>query len=89
MKNQMKRKFYFSLFVTGLCLLTGVHGQNGDPPPPPANHGLQQNQPVGGGAPVGEGLFFLTFLGAGYAIQKWRFPSRKKEEILGHHDQTS
>lgn len=70
MKNQMKNKFLITLIVIGLCLFTGVYGQNGDPPPPPANHGLQQNQPAGGGAPVGEGLFFLIFLGAGYAIRK-------------------
>jgi len=45
--------------------------QNGDPPPPPGEHGQTGNQPVGGGATIGSGLFLMLLMGAGYGARKW------------------
>jgi hypothetical protein len=36
------------------------------PPPPPPQHGTLDNAPPGGGAPIGEGLFFLIGLAGLY-----------------------
>ena len=52
------------------CLFTAVYADA--PPPPPAEQGTGGDQPPGGGAPVGEGIFLLTMLGAVYAARKWR-----------------
>ncbi len=64
-----------SLLVCFL-VLTPAFGQNGEPPPPPA-HGETTNQVPGGSAPVGEGIIFLTMLGAAYGSKKWYVAKQK------------
>jgi len=44
--------------------------QNGDPPPPPGEHGQNGNQIPGGGAPVGDGLLVLLAMGTAYGLRK-------------------
>lgn len=48
-----------------------------DPPPPPAEHGLSENQ-FGGGATIGSGLFILLGLGAAFGSKKI-YDMKKKE----------
>ncbi len=58
--------------MIGFSVLLPVMSQsNGDPPEPPGQHGQTGNQPVGGGAPIGEGLTILTLLGTAWAGRKW------------------
>jgi hypothetical protein len=68
------------LFLITITLLTinPLSAQNGDPPPPPGEHGQNGNQPPGGGAPIAGGIGILLALGAVYGGKKvWDF--RKKE----------
>ena len=44
--------------------------QNGDPPPPPGEHGQNGNQVPGGGAPIGDGLLLLVAMGTAYGLKK-------------------
>ncbi len=44
--------------------------QNGDPPPPPGEHGQNGNQVPGGGAPIGDGLLLLVAMGTAYGLRK-------------------
>ena len=44
--------------------------QNGDPPPPPGEHGQNGNQVPGGGAPIGDGLLVLLAMGTAYGLRK-------------------
>jgi hypothetical protein len=70
----MKRQifWYFGFLSIALVMLVStVNAQNGDPPPPPSQHGETGNQPAGGGAPIGEGLTILTLLGTAWAGRKW------------------
>lgn len=71
MRKHIFRFLGLLILIAGFTLTTPVMGQNGDPPPPPAQHGETGNQPVGGGAPIGEGLAILTLLSAGYGARKW------------------
>lgn len=67
-------RFLGFIIMAGLLMTystTQAQMENGDPPPPPGQHGENGNQPPGGGAPIGEGLFLLTMLGAGYGARKW------------------
>jgi len=52
--------------------------QNGDPPPPPGEHGQNGNQVPGGGAPIGDGLLLLVAMGTVYSLRKRM--ARKKSE---------
>lgn len=56
------------VLFSGIC--TSVYADA--PPPPPNQQGSGGDQPPGGGAPIGEGIFILTLLGAGYAAKKWQ-----------------
>lgn len=68
-----KKHLHLILFIGLITLLNQpVSGQNGDPPPPPANHGLTNNQPAGGSAPVGSGLVLLIFLGSLYGLKEYK-----------------
>lgn len=63
----MKKYFILSAF----CLLTGLALIAQTPPPPPndpSNGGT--NGPVGGGAPIGEGIVVLSVLAAAYGAKK-------------------
>ena len=51
------------------------------PPPPPSSHGLDGNQPAGGGAPIGSGIAILLSLGAAYGGKKvYDFHKKKLED---------
>jgi hypothetical protein len=71
----MKYSYRF-LSIAGVVLFllaASLQGfsQNGDPPPPPGEHGQTGNQPPGGGAPIGSGLLVLAMMGAGYGAVKY------------------
>lgn len=69
MKNIVKTSFLTLLIFVAIISTTSVFAQ--DPPPPPGGgHGGGGAQPPGGGAPIGEGLFILAALGAGYGGKK-------------------
>jgi hypothetical protein len=61
-----------SMLCIGITLLTinPLSAQNGDPPPPPGEHGQNGNQPPGGGAPITGGIGILLALGAAYGGKK-------------------
>jgi hypothetical protein len=64
-------KIYFKILRAFLLLslvftLQSVSFSQGAPPPPPPQHGTAENAPPGGGAPIGEGLFFLIGLAGLY-----------------------
>jgi hypothetical protein len=65
-----------SMLCIGITLLTinPCLAQNGDPPPPPGEHGQNGNQPPGGGAPITGGIGILLAMGAAYSGKKvWYF----------------
>jgi hypothetical protein len=66
-----------SILVLFLLFFSPVFSQNGDPPPPPGEHGQTGNQPPGGGATVGSGLFLMILLGAGYGVGKYYFKRKR------------
>jgi hypothetical protein len=62
-----------SILIIGTITLLTINplsAQNGEPPPPPGEHGQNGSQPPGGGAPVGNGLTLLLMLSGGYTV--WR-----------------
>lgn len=71
MKNIVKTLFLTLLIFVSLVFATSVFAQDPPPPPPGGGHGGGGNQIPGGGAPIGEGLFILAALGAGYGGKKW------------------
>ena len=77
MKKSLKL-FAISLLVAGATLMSSNINAQTDPPPPPEGHGEAGNQPPGGGAPIGGGLFILLGLGAVYGAKKIFL--KKKEE---------
>ncbi|MFA8450197.1 MAG: hypothetical protein ACEPOW_05860 [Bacteroidales bacterium] len=51
--------------------------QGQGPPPPPGNHGSNDNQPLngapsGGGAPIGDGVWIMIALGVGGLLYSQR-----------------
>ena len=48
-----------------------------NPPDPPSNHGENDNQPSGGGTPLGEGTLILTGLACAYIIRKMSLRKQK------------
>jgi hypothetical protein len=70
MKKIIIKSFLVALLVTGTAIFNTTLADDG-PPPPPVNGGTGGNVP-GGGAPIGEGLIFLTMLGAAYGAKKWQ-----------------
>lgn len=78
MKKHIFRVLGLLILTGALAVITPVMGQTGgDPPPPPSQHGETGNLPAGGGAPIGEGLAILTFLGAAYTVRKWYLKHKK------------
>lgn len=61
------KAIYLAIFF---FLATSLPAQNPPPPPPGGGHGLQGNQPPGGGAPIGSGIFLLLGLGLAYGTKK-------------------
>lgn len=81
----MKNTIYTLLI--GLMLTFTVSAFSQDPPPPP-NGGLNPvssgNTPVGGSAPIADGLGILLALGAAYGIKKV-YQFNKKENDSSHN----
>lgn len=66
----MKKINSLVLIIGFLLLSLGAISQ---PPPPPENPQtiVSGNNPVGGGAPIGNGLFVLLALGVAYGFKKF------------------
>ena len=69
MKNSIKI-LTLSLMIACATLITTNVKADDPPPPPPLEHGQNGDQPPGGGAPIGSGLFILLGLSAAYAGKK-------------------
>lgn len=50
------------------------------PPPPPDQHGMNNNQPAGNGAPIGTGMTMMAGLFAAYGAKKLWDVRKKLEE---------
>jgi hypothetical protein len=68
-----------TLLLTFLPITSSA--QNGDPPPPPSEHGQNENQIPGGGAPIGDGLLMLLAMGTVYGFRK-RVAGKKNEKEI-------
>lgn len=72
--RQGKAEFCKLIFIGSFLILTinptCSFAQNGDPPTPPAEHGENGNQVPGGGAPVGDGLYFMLLMAGAYVGKK-------------------
>ena len=64
----MKKINSIILIFVFLFLSLGAISQ---PPPPPGNPTVSGNTPVGAGAPIGNGWYFLLVLGAVYGFKKF------------------
>jgi len=64
--------FTIVLLIFNLITISPItsSAQNGDPPPPPGEHGQNGNQIPGGGAPLGDGLLMLLAMGTVYGLKK-------------------
>lgn len=69
-------KNYFKIFKTllALTLFFSIQSVSFSQPPPPSqageSHGLAGDQPPGGGAPIGEGMYILIGLAGLYGGKK-------------------
>jgi hypothetical protein len=67
MKKNLAKIILISLFTfVGYVLMA----QGGPPPPPGDPHGGNDDFPMGGGAPIGNGIGILLTLGAAYGSRK-------------------
>jgi len=69
----MKKYFKLLKFFFALALLFSIHNvsMSQPPPPPGGGHGGSDNQaPLAGGAPVGDGMFLLLSLAGLYGGKK-------------------
>jgi len=80
MKNLIKTILPVLLMAVFVLIATSGFAQDPPPPPPSGGHGMGGTQPPGGGAPIGEGIFILTLLGAAYGGKKW-FTNKKNDRI--------
>ncbi|MDD3036067.1 MAG: hypothetical protein GX103_11760 [Bacteroidales bacterium] len=71
MKKNFLKTCILGLVFTALSLGALAQGPGSPPPPPPDPSGGGSNGPVGGGAPIAEGMTFLMLLAAGYGIKKY------------------
>jgi hypothetical protein len=65
MKQYISKAFWIFVFL--LWQRQPVYGQ---PPPPPGDHGSEQNENPFQQAPIGNGLFVLLTLATGYVFTK-------------------
>jgi Spy/CpxP family protein refolding chaperone len=79
MKKNFLKTCLLALVLTALSLGVQAQGPGSPPPPPTDPTGGGNNGPVGGGAPIAEGMMILTLLAAGYGVKKYR-QSRDVEE---------
>jgi hypothetical protein len=64
-----------------LCLPQLAIGQPHPPPPPSVGHSNTNDQPAGGGAPVGSGVMILLSLSAAYGAKKIYSANREENGI--------
>lgn len=64
------KKYYTTLLLVLIISLFSFPLFAGTNPPDPPGHGQTGDQPAGGSAPIGGGLFILLGLGAAYAGKK-------------------
>jgi hypothetical protein len=57
---------YLAVLLLVAHFSTGIQAQ----PSPPVVHGSTEDEPAGGGAPIGDGLLILGALGLAYAGRK-------------------
>ncbi len=77
-RKKMKLMKTLKLIITGIFLTIvplSIFAQGGPPDPP--GHGETIDQPSGGNAPIGGGLFILMGLGVAYGGKK--FYNNRKE----------
>lgn len=67
------------IFTAAFLVIGGIALMSQTPPPPPENAG-SGGGPVGGGAPIGEGIAMLALLGVAYGAKKV-FNFTKKETV--------
>lgn len=63
------KKFILQIALTTF-LLTNLHAPVWSQPSPPPNHNESRDQPTGGGAPIGDGMFLLLAFSAAYSARK-------------------
>lgn len=68
----MIRLIVISGFLVTMWFSWPVMGQNGEPPPPPDQHGSQLDMPPGGGVPIGSGVLWLITLAGLYGLKNYR-----------------
>ncbi len=75
----MKRYIFRIMLLVSLITAPTLWSYAADPPepPPPPSPGL--GDPIGGGAPIGSGLFIMLAMGAAWAGKK-TFDARKDIE---------
>ncbi len=66
----MGRKMIFGSVLLLICFTLTIITAQGQPPAPPAEHGINGNQGAGGAAPVDGGVGILLLSGLGYGIRK-------------------
>ena len=78
----MKKSFRLLMFAFILfsCMAMAGVALGQGPPPPPGGQGGEGNQNPGG-APIGDGVSIMLFLGGGYGAWKLFKAARKKEEV--------
>lgn len=68
------KKWFFYLMVFGWSIISSPLFAAGGPPPPPPQ---PEEGPVGGDAPIGEGVALFMVFSAAYAAKKY---SKMKDE---------
>lgn len=68
----MGRKMIYHSVLLLICFTLTIMTAQGQPPAPPAEHGINGNQGAGGAAPVDGGSLLLLLGGAGYGVYKVR-----------------
>lgn len=69
------------LLLLTFCLFLTVYLSAQAPPPPPPNNASTGNGPVGGGAPIGNGILILMVLSASYTAFKCLTAERTQENF--------
>jgi len=66
-----------------------VFSQPPPPPPPTSGHGIGKDQPAGGGAPIGEGIWMLITLAFSYGVYHFIKSREKIPDKLSMDELTS
>ncbi len=68
--KKIMKKYYTPLLLALIISFFSFSAFAGTNPPDPPGHGETTDQPAGGSAPIGGGLFILLGLGAAYGGKK-------------------